>query len=202
LRVARTRERPLATPEFFDAKVGESYRRNEETHIQQLACTDPKPMLKFLEGMVGSRKLRLFAVACCRRIWDLLKDERSRKAVEVAELAIEGQATIAQRTGSVIEAGDACAIAEDELTSKSGCEEFSASYAGYFTAVLDVMSLGRTPETVTITEYVSSHAAQARNNDGERDVHTALLRDIFANPFRPLAVDHPHRDRPGPHHLR
>ena len=40
------------------------------------ACTDPTVMLNHLRGRASERKLRLFAVACCRHIWDLLPDER------------------------------------------------------------------------------------------------------------------------------
>ena len=32
---------------------------------------------------VSSRKLRLFACACCRRVWHLIGDDRSRRPVEV-----------------------------------------------------------------------------------------------------------------------
>src|SRR4051812_12029890 len=60
-----------------------------------LACTTPAPMLKFLRNPRhgSNRKLRLFSVACCRRAWELLTDEWSRRAVEVAERYADGLAT-------------------------------------------------------------------------------------------------------------
>jgi hypothetical protein len=55
-------------------------------------CAEPERMLKSLRGAVSERKLRLFAAACCRRVWALLRDERSRRAVEVAERHADGRA--------------------------------------------------------------------------------------------------------------
>jgi hypothetical protein len=60
------------------------------TEKKWLKCKDSLFMLEFLHDSASARKLRLFAGACFRRIGDLLVDDRSRQAVEVAERVAEG----------------------------------------------------------------------------------------------------------------
>ena len=81
-----------------------------------LDCNDPIPMLEFLRDhqRASSRKLRLFSVACCRRIWPFLTEERNRKFVEMAECFADGAAT----TEDMIRA-----------TNESGATGFASDYA-------------------------------------------------------------------------
>ncbi len=63
------------------------------TEAEWLDCDDPHDMLQFLRGRASERKLRLFAVACCRRVWDQIPPGVARRAVEEAERAADGGAT-------------------------------------------------------------------------------------------------------------
>jgi hypothetical protein len=63
------------------------------TEAEWLACTDPLAMLKASRSRLKHRKLRLFAVACCRHIRLLLPDERSHRAIEVADRYADEEAS-------------------------------------------------------------------------------------------------------------
>jgi hypothetical protein len=59
-------------------------------------CADPERMLDFLDGRANDRRLRLFACACCRSIWDLIDTDLHRRAVELAERFADGSGSLVE----------------------------------------------------------------------------------------------------------
>ena len=76
------------------------------TELDWEAGTDSTPMLRFLlgGGKLSQRKAGLFAAAVCRRIWRLLTDDRSHRAVETTERFADGLATTEQVSAAVTDA--------------------------------------------------------------------------------------------------
>jgi hypothetical protein len=60
------------------------------TEHEWLAPSNLDDMLEHLRGTVSDRKLVLFCCACGRRLWHLLPDARSRRAIEAAERSADG----------------------------------------------------------------------------------------------------------------
>jgi hypothetical protein len=63
------------------------------TEAEWLMCMDWRPMLAFLSDRWTKRKAILYVCAGLRAHWELLFDEGSQYAVEVAECVAEGTAT-------------------------------------------------------------------------------------------------------------
>src|SRR5262249_40559551 len=83
-------------------------RKAALTEHDWLTGTDPAPLLQFLRGKAGGRKLRLFACACCRHVWHLLPDEQVRGAVETAERFADGLADVRELTAARLAARARC----------------------------------------------------------------------------------------------
>jgi hypothetical protein len=147
------------------------------TEEQWLACKDPRPMLGHL-GRVSPRKLRLLTCACCRRAWDLLTDERSRRAVEVAESFAGGLADVGELRRAQRGAQAACRLARQ----RHGPSAFRLFVAACLTA----SAAARRPRFDPVTEFV--RGAKDRKDKTERTARAALCRDLFGNPFRPASA--------------
>jgi hypothetical protein len=144
------------------------------TEDQWLACANPEPLLAALRGQASERKLRLFACACCRRVWHLLKHEASRRAVEVAERYADDRADdvereIAWRSSNIA-----------KTSGLGGTTTFPASRAA--------RACADSKPSVAALE-ASRHATEAGNLKRERREQIRLLRCVFGNPFRPLSFD-------------
>lgn len=70
-----------------------------------LICKDPRRMLAHLRRKAVARKLRLFAVACCRRLGPLLLNEAHRLTLEQAERLADGVAVASDAPSAYSGAG-------------------------------------------------------------------------------------------------
>jgi hypothetical protein len=151
------------------------------TEAEWRLCADPDQMLRRLRGRASPRKLRLFAVACCRRTWHLLPYKRSRKAVETAERyadgAAEAKALACAREAAAAVAGRSSARSHPAVGLAAEAVAQAATPRAHDAgacARLAALALG-------LDDAVAWHA--------ERAAQAVLLRDLFgALPFRPVDV--------------
>jgi hypothetical protein len=153
------------------------------------ACTNPEVMLAFLRRQASARKLQLFACACCRRIWHLLSDRRSKKAVEVAESFADGLVSTLELEVSRTEAR--AAIPRQNLA-----RGLTVGTKAWRNARVVMDTTAAAYWTTLGTQYVlyvvrtTASAAERRGltwSSGPDHWQCCLLRDIFGNQFHQLS---------------
>jgi hypothetical protein len=179
------------------------------TEAEWHAAEEPHEMLTFLdnrifetEGEVESedaaewwagRKLRLWAVACCRRIERLLTDKRSRAGLDALERYVDGKrGEKAFRTAI----DKAARVTWEYSANAPGCECNAATAAcsamqdiqDEFTDareaagwVVDAVAAEVPDEQARAEDYAAIRAAEER-------AQAELVREVFGNPFRPVAL--------------
>jgi hypothetical protein len=157
------------------------------TEAEWLACNDPTPMLEFLAGKAGDRKLRLFACACSRQLLTLLPEPAPREAVEAAERYADG-ALNKRAYLRAAHAFDGVRRARFPKTATPDDAGWNAVYCAVhrrWESEHDGYFAGQRWRLATRTAL---DAASFAGGD-EAGVQAALLRDIIGNPFRPSALD-------------
>jgi hypothetical protein len=148
------------------------------TEEEWLAVSRPVKLLGSIRDRWTDRKLRLFACACFRRVWDLLPDPANRDLVAAVEDRPDGT-----RADPVLWAAiEASSRREREWTDDPG--------------YLAVKYLGRSyykvrplESAVAAAVMVGQRVREAGDAAAEWAAQAGLVRDLFGNPFRPVAFD-------------
>jgi hypothetical protein len=185
-------------------------REDDVSEDDWTTCTDPQLMLMLLRSRRAAtdRKLRLFACACCRRIWDRFPHQLNRDLVAAVEDHPDGRFEDAD----IYNAGVASSSVEHELRGVPAY--WVAKYLGRgfykMTAFESAALVACKAMSVDDPEYghrvgdalfwsVPRGAAEARDVSLPEPVPAAarveataqagLLREVSGNPFRPVAFE-------------
>jgi hypothetical protein len=164
------------------------------TEADWLACSDPRALMIFLGEKAGDRKLRLFAVACCRRIWFLFREQRVRDAVDLAERFADGLTGDEERSAAR-KAAQQAAQGRGVTTRPTAPKAERRAAAAVYWAAARLAGEAATHAPDLAIEAIIWQAGGPDRCDwqaikaSERTSQARAFRDIFGNPFRVPALD-------------
>lgn len=159
--------------------------------IDWLTGSDPTVLLAQVQERASERKLRLFACACVRRGWSLLRYRAPRLAVATAERFADGQVSVAELEQ----------VREQATMSADNAPEFEqfAYQAAAATVVATAAEAAAQAREAMRQQAERSAAYEAAPGEDEAAVvaqaaaaegwaQCELLRELFGNPFRPPVI--------------
>jgi hypothetical protein len=182
-------------------------KRKPLTEGQWLGAVEPGELLSYLQQHQvitrvpgGRRRLALFSCACCRLVWHLFDNEASRRAVEVSELAAEGQASRRELEAAATAAAAVATAVELRVIkahrNPNASERWevgvarSLAAAAYYAATrrFSTHSVGIPSGSTAAAVLWLAHGGEA-GGEAMRAMmarQAQLVRCIFSNPFRLL----------------
>lgn len=148
------------------------------TEEEWLACDDPQKMLTFLGDRASDRKLRLFAVACCRRVSCCWSKDPQRTLLEMVELFAEGLTPWESVSAWSNYNADECPVLE------------AAAEAGPYlpSFVINSSQLAACWAAHPVGNQRGTSEFHARAI-AERSSQARIVGCVFGNPFRPITID-------------
>jgi hypothetical protein len=162
------------------------------TDAEWLMRNQPEIMLQHLMysdlSTVLDRKLRLYACACTRQVWDALTDSRSRTAIEVAEQFADECASDEQLEQAYSAADDAWKEREEAID-QIAPPVISFLAAAAFTAANDIRHTAIIGSRYLAGTELGVGSELALETNKQWSAQILLICDIFGNPFRPITFN-------------
>jgi hypothetical protein len=160
------------------------------TEQEWLSCTEPDPIWQFLKGKASARRVRLLAAACCRQFWPVYFRGLRRIAVEVVEGLGREAVAVAERFADGLAPSEELARVRGAITAarveETGETPRSLHVQGHVVFWLLDWLVGSDQELFGIGPgFILGRGIE----EWEQSQKAHFLRDIFGNPFRPVAIN-------------
>ena len=155
------------------------------TEAEWLACVQPSQLIESVGPTWRERRARLFAVECCRRL-PAMPDARLNGVIETAERFADGVAGDAELSTAIEIANDA---REWEARHDMSSWQYHAAEVVAATVAFPA------EEYTAISAFIACTEAElGPGDDGTTErrlyaVFAMLVREVFGNPFRPVAFE-------------
>jgi hypothetical protein len=150
---------------------------NEGTWFRNILCVSVVAVVTTIGAVF------VLNTVCCRGIWNLLPEKKSREAIEIAEGYADGRFERTVLDGI-----------EKAINSSLGRISLQSEVAEYaITAVASAVSQDRVEEAAEAAAVSAglarTHCRWKEGKDEERKWQTGVLRDIIPTPFCPITIN-------------